>query len=146
MEKLSDDRLREFIKMMEGVPEEIGTQWFDLATDLLSTRAELAAWEEKEKYRAEQVKRVTGTTCLDIVLNDYAGMKSELAALQDKVRWVPVGESLPEPLEWVYPFPELNAGRATWYDHISHKWECSAEVTPTHWRKRLSSPIPTEGE
>jgi hypothetical protein len=88
MEKLSDNDLLAISKD----EWEASDMERNLAADLLSTRAELAACQKN----LSDLCPIADMPVIESLKAEKLAMMEELAALQDKVRWVPVSERLPE--------------------------------------------------
>lgn len=123
----------------------------ELAADLLSTRAQLAACQKN----LSDLCPIADMPVIESLKAEKLAMMEELAALQDKVRWVPVSERLPEDGKYVlaskgksvieakYYYFAGNLQRHGWYQidgmFLGVSW---AEF----WKEKPDAPIPAEGE
>lgn len=106
MEKLSDEKLQLFAGMepIDPVDETVKS----MAADLLSTRAKLIEWESRGNELHKLIVSETGCFSVEILINEYKATRASLSALQEQVRWVPVGERLPEAKQEVLAIVKYN--------------------------------------
>jgi len=90
--KVSDDVLKTMIKEAKTNPyAEYSREYVgNICADLLSTRAELAKWGDKEKERYELIISATGCSSIEYLIKEYKDTKASLSALQERVRWIPI--------------------------------------------------------
>ncbi len=142
-DKMPKEQVDEYLRSHGYDPEQVGLRG-KIFTEVLIKNIDLRARAEKAEKELAALYKLYEDACLTISQNEYAYdvdrqvLESELAALREQTRWIPVSERLPEAGENNYltlsPSGEvfIMCFNEFWYSPFDENGDESV-ISVTHW-------------